>query len=57
MQPTREMEDKEAPSRGGEEAHNGVGNVFLLSSSQWSNERSVLLILAMEDVAYAQYGG
>ena len=31
----------------------GVDSILLLSSLQWSHVRSILLILAMEEVAYS----
>jgi len=60
MQHEREIEDEDAPFQfqGGEEAHNGVRNVLLLSSSQsqwrWRMQHTTPpLLLMMEEASYS----
>jgi hypothetical protein len=53
MQHAHEIEDEEAPLGGGEEAHDGVHIVLILSSSQWRIHCTPPLLLMMEEAVYA----
>ena len=48
-----EMEDAEAPSQGGEEAHDEVHSLLLLSSLPWRMWPTPPLLLVMEEAAYS----